>query len=132
MALASGPYTPKHTLVVTHWSKPDANGDGEEVWSPDGDDQETDAAGVVKRHYLAPAGFEKHPTRNENGVITDETMVRKLPNGAIKRAPNGEAVTIYPGETLVEYPDGSFRKLLNDRDRKLFEAAHAPVSVSDA
>jgi hypothetical protein len=123
--IRSGNYAPDHSVVVTHWPLPDAQGDGAEVW--DGENIASDQNGNAKRHYLPPDGFEELDTM-DNGVKVGATWVRKeYPKGPVKRTPSGEAVNIYPGETLIEHKDGSVRKLKSDAERRAFLNSHSAV-----
>lgn len=128
--ITSGRYAPDHSVVVTHWPAPDANGDGEQVWSHDGEFEVHDDNSNPVFHYNPPAGFVAVPTRDEHGGSVHATYVRRKNNGVgpILRAPNGDAINIYPGETLVEYADGSYKKLKTDRERKEFLQAHSLVA----
>lgn len=127
MTLKSGKYAVKADKVVTHWPKPDKDGDGDEVWADQKDDAGnvlgsdivTDTAGNTVRHYLPPAGFKNRPSFDHT-----DCYVRVTANGQIVRNRAGEAIGIAPGQTLVEYPDGTSTLLKDDYSRMLFEKAH--------
>lgn len=128
MALESGFYVPQTAKKVTHWPKPDANGDGDEVYEdqkgPNGEsygrDLVRDRNGAPVRHYSAPEGFRNIPSHDgtANYVKVDE-------RGRPWRHPRtGEACSIAPGQTLVEHPNGDFEILADDYSRHLFAQSH--------
>lgn len=127
MALESGTYVPKNAVKVSHWPRPDKNGDGEEVWEDEYDSAQnflgknikTDQNGETLRFYAPPEGFKNYPSfdHTDNYVAVDE-------RGRVRRQPNGEAICIKPGRSVVEQPDGSVKYLDDDYQRSLFAKAH--------
>lgn len=128
--LQSGHYDMRTVKKVTHWSTPDKNGDGEEVWVDQHDEGGnvlgrnvlTDEAGEPVRHYTPPEGFSNRPSfdHTDNYVKVDS-------QGRVQRTPSGHAINIKPGQTLVENPDGSVTYLNDDYSRFLFSKAHDAV-----
>jgi hypothetical protein len=132
MTLESGRYQPDHTKHVTVWPKPDANGDGEEVWvdriDQDGNyvgrDLQRDDQGRTIRHYSPPDGFVNRPSFDNT-----DNYVRVDGRGQVKRSSNGHAVNIKPGQVLVEHADGSPHYYLEDEySQYVFEQAHTKDS----
>lgn len=131
MTLVSGKYSPKAEKTVTHWPKPDKNGDGDLLWQDQKDDagnvlgrdQVYDAAGNEVREYNPPKGFINRPSFDHS-----DNYVRVDDKGRILRNPAGEAVGISQGWTLIEYADGTSEHLKDDYSRMLFEKAHNLVS----
>lgn len=135
MALENGHYAPVTAKRVTHWQKPDKNGDGEPAYEDlkdqDGNilgrNQVTDANGNAVHHYEAPEGFRNIPSFDgtSNYVKVDH-------NGRPWRHPvTGEALCIKPGQTVVEHANGDFIFLNDDYSRYLFERSHEPVSAPE-
>lgn len=128
--LESGKYIPDNTVVVHHWPKPDANGDGDVVYKDlvgsdgvaYGRDEVTDEQGESVRSYFPPEGFVNKPgfDNSDNYVLVDE-------RGRVKRSPNGEAYTLRPGQSLVIYPDGSYEHMEGDYAHAKFAERHKRV-----
>lgn len=124
--MRNGYYVPKNILRVVAWPKPDAHGNGEEVWVNKTDSQgrvigrelARDTNGEVIRLYSVPEGFRNVPTSdNQSCYVYYE-------NDDIYRTPTGEAVTIEPGQAVVFLPDGNVRVLTDEYEQYLFERSH--------
>ena len=130
MTLVSGKYLTKVERTVIVWPKPDANGDGEEVWEAETDylGQELGRVRSKDKHnnevfsYLPPEGFQNRP-----GYDHQDNYVQVSARGQIIRQPNGEAIGIRPGQALVFNPDGSIETLTDEYSQYRFDDAHDAV-----
>jgi hypothetical protein len=138
--IQSGVYEPITRKRVTVWPKPDANGDGPEVYTdrtdaagnPLGRDLVRDQAGAVVKEYLPPAGFTHVPTRSPGADDATGAYVRLDGRGNVLRDKDGNAIGIVPGSALVEHPDGTSVLLRDDYAHVLFGKAHTLVTPAEA
>lgn len=132
MELESGTYVPKTAKTVTVWPRPDANGDGPEVFVERfddvgnmlGRDLAKDANGATIHEYLPPEGFVHLPTREPGSDRATGTYVKVDGRGVPVRDIHGNAVSIRPGSALVINPDGTSVLLTDDYAHVLFKNAH--------
>lgn len=110
MGAQSGTYTPKNSIDVVVWPAPDADGDSDTVYNDDGTAQ-LDGQGREVKRYKPPEGFSSRPSRNENGVQTDDNWVKLTDRGEIVRDVNGNAVHIHEGAAGLTHPDGTYELL---------------------
>lgn len=127
MTLESGMYEASQNKRVTVWRKPDADGDGDEVWrdktGPNGQqmgrERVTDNQGRPVRHYSPPEGFKNFPSFDHT-----DNYIRVKENGQPFRTPDGETVGIKPGSVLVEHGDGRVELIEDEYEAYLFEQRH--------
>lgn len=140
MAVVTGHYEPKTAKRVTHWPKPDVNGDGEQVWEDQfdgqgnyvGRQQATDSSGRPIFHYAPPEGFRNMASKEAGSDGVTDNYVLLDDRGKVWRHPKtGEAAGIRPGTTLVQEPNGDFYLLTDDFSRYLFEKNHEKVEAPE-
>jgi hypothetical protein len=138
MALENGHYSPVTAKKVTHWPKPDKNGDGDPVWVEHTDgqgnslgrDQMLDEQGNQVYEYQAPDGFRNVASKEAGSDGRTDNYVKVDGRGRVWRHPvTGHAAAIRPGTTLVEHPNGDFELLSDDFSRYLFEKSHEKVEA---
>jgi hypothetical protein len=138
VALENAYYAPVAAKKVTHWPKPDKNGDGEAVWVEHTDgqgnslgrDQARDAQNNVIYEYSAPEGFRNVASKEAGSDGTTDNYVKVDARGRVWRHPKtGHAAAIKPGATLIEHPNGDFELMEDDFSRYLFEKSHEKVDA---
>lgn len=129
VVLEPGKYTPDHSVTVYSWPKPDANGDGDEIYKDETDENGnvyarnlvTDEQGNPVRRYAPPDGFANKQSfdGSENYVLVDK---RGLP---VRH--NGRAVPIREGQSVVISASNEVSYLNDDYSRAQFLKSHSQV-----